>query len=81
MFLLSGIPTVKKKNHHSWIEARHDSSSLPVRGWYGKQEEGAVRAAPIKDSGLPPLASLYKCTISFDGKHRIGLGASRCSDY
>jgi hypothetical protein len=30
MFLLSGIPTVEKKNHHSWIEARHNSTHLYV---------------------------------------------------
>jgi len=27
-----------------------------------------VKAAPIEGTDLPPLASLYKRTVSFDGK-------------
>jgi hypothetical protein len=47
----------------------------------GHEKRVAVTATPAEGTDLPPLASLYRCTISIDGKHRIGLGASRCLDY
>jgi hypothetical protein len=74
--LLSGIPTVEKKNHHSWTDVSHDSSRLYASDDGMENKKGAHGdSAPIEGTDLPPMASLYKCTISFDGKHRYRAGS------
>jgi hypothetical protein len=49
--LLSGIPTVEKKNHHSLVEARHDSTHL-----YASMTVWGTRS--VRRDGGPQLEAL-----------------------